>query len=66
MTRPGYLVHAEHEARDEAERHGWDEDYLPDRDEPHPGLPPAVEDDLMQMIRARAAYRDEYRRRTGR
>lgn len=33
MTRPGWLVHAEQDARDEAERHGWDLDYLPDRDD---------------------------------
>lgn len=41
MTRPGWLVHAEQEARDEAERNGWDEDYLPDRDERGPHVPPA-------------------------
>lgn len=59
MTRPGYLVHAEHEARDEAERHGWDEDYLPERE---PSQPPAIEDDLMRTIRERALAFEQARR----
>ena len=60
--RPGYLVHAEQEARDAAERAGLDLDYLPDRDEA-PERAPAVEDGLMARIRAGAARMEADRER---
>ena len=60
--RPGYLVHAEHDARDAAERAGWVDDYRPDRDEA-PEHAPAVEDALMARIRAGAARMEADRER---
>lgn len=62
MTRPGYLVHVEHDARDHAERAGLDLDYLPDRDEA-PTPAPAREDALMERIREAAHIMHEQQRR---
>ena len=57
--RPGHLVHAEHEARDHAERAGWyDERHDP---EPLDGL--HIEDALMARIRAGAHLMHEQQRR---
>ena len=61
MTRAGWLVHAEQEARDAAERAGLDLDYLPDRDEA-PERAPAASDGLMERIREGAALAHEQRR----
>ena len=59
MTRPGYLVHAEQEARDHADRAGWyDERHDP---EPLDGL--HIEDALMARIRAGAARMEADRER---
>ena len=60
--RPGWLVHAEQEARDAAERAGLNLDYLPDRDEA-PTPAPAREDALMERIRAGAARMEADRAR---
>ena len=60
--RPGYLVHAEQEAREAAERAGWVDDYLPDRDEPTPESGP-VDEALLARIRAGAARMEADRER---
>ena len=65
MTRPGWLVHAEHDARDHAERGGWDEDYLPDRDERGPHVEPAPQHPIEAVEAAIARHRDRLTATTG-
>ena len=56
MSRPGHLVRAEHEARDEALRRM--EDINDGRDEPPPGPAPEVDCDGCAACRAIGRARD--------
>lgn len=61
MSRDGELIRAEQEARDEAERMGWNEEYLPDLDERGPAHPPNP--DAFSVAAETAIRRERERRR---
>ena len=61
MTRPGWLVHAEHDAMNDWDGTRWDDD---GRDEPKPEPAPSVPDEFRQRcMEVEAAMREQQKRR---